>query len=669
VKAEHVALVYAKELRETLRDRRTIIVMVLFPLVVYPLLSILAAQVLASKEAKQEARPSRVSIGGPDADTADIRRAIESTPHTLILVPSAAGGRAQVVAGTLDALVEVRPGVRAPDGGAGTASVDIVFDGAREESQRARDRLNDALGQARPVGCEPRFTMADQSVAPRAKMGGYVLSKILPLAVILMVVLGAFYPAIDVTAGERERGTLETILSSPIDRFDLMTGKVLAVATLATLSGVLNLASLSVTLLKGLALTGAGTALTIPWGRALATLIVIVPASFQFASLLVAVGSIARSFKEAQNLLTPVYFLCFMPAMVAALGEYPLAGLPALVPGVNVTLLARDLMLAKLHPGTAAVVLGSTLLYGGLCLALATRLYDSERLLYAADDAGSFGGWLQRLLGRGGGAAPVPASPADDAARAAALFGIGYALLYFVFLPLQKASFARGLLISQWVGLLGMVWLYARLSARRLRDVLRFHMPTARDVAGALLVGLSAWVVLAFLVEWVFPAPQEVVDRLRDMVTPRDGSRSLVINLFLIAVTPAICEEALFRGPILRGLAARFAPATAAVLTGILFGLFHMDLWRLVPTSLLGVLLSWVALASGTIVPAMIVHLMNNGVLVTVSQLGGDDRLSKLSTPAQAALFVAALGVLTAGVLLLRGSRSARNVAEPTREL
>jgi len=76
-------------------------------------------------------------------------------------------------------------------------------------------------------GCGPLFALQDRSVAPRARVGGYVLSKLLPLIVVVMIMLGAFYPAIDITAGERERGTLETILSAPVSRFDLMTGKVI----------------------------------------------------------------------------------------------------------------------------------------------------------------------------------------------------------------------------------------------------------------------------------------------------------------------------------------------------------------------------------------------------------------------------------------------------------
>ena len=125
-----------------------------------------------------------------------------------------------------------------------------MFDATRDESRQAEDRLDDELARVLPDGCTPRFVLTKRNLAPGSQIGGYVLSKALPLMILLMVLLGAFYPAIDVTAGERERGTLETILTSPIARIDLLLGKILAVTVLASLSGVVNLGSMTLTLVQ-----------------------------------------------------------------------------------------------------------------------------------------------------------------------------------------------------------------------------------------------------------------------------------------------------------------------------------------------------------------------------------------------------------------------------------
>src|SRR6185369_8810239 len=98
------------------------------------------------------------------------------------------------------------------------------FDETRGSSRAAHERIEQALAGTGP-DCAPAFTLIPEGIAPRTSLGGYVLSRVLPLIVVVMVMLGAFHPAIDITAGERERSTLETTLSAPIDRTALMAGK------------------------------------------------------------------------------------------------------------------------------------------------------------------------------------------------------------------------------------------------------------------------------------------------------------------------------------------------------------------------------------------------------------------------------------------------------------
>jgi len=639
-----VALVYGKELRETLRDRRTLLVMVLFPLVVYPLMSLLLAQVMASKASKNAAHASRVAVSGAPAVAAALRKRIESDHASFAL--QAAGDATDVELGRLDALVTVG------EGGSGKTAATVVYDETREPSSQARDRIDRLLSGALPAQCQPTYAITDRSIAPGAKVGGYLLSKVLPLVVVIMVMLGAFYPAIDITAGERERGTLETILASPVDRFDLMTGKVLAVATLAAVTGMLNLVSISLTMLEGIRLMGGATdALRIPWIRTLASLSMVVPSAFLFASVMVAVGAMARGFKEAQNLLTPIYFLCITPALIAGLGEYEMAGVALVVPGVNVTLLARAIVLGNARLGPALVVIASTLAYGGIALGLAARLYDSERLLYADDQRLGLRDWLRRLLlGASDGAGPP--APGVSASDALLLFGVAYVLMFFVFFPLQSRHLELGLVASEWGGMLGLVAIYARLTRHRLRAVLVLERPPARALLGALLCGLSAWVAIGLLAQWIAPPPPELVESLRRQISP-PGGRGLVATLLLMAVTPAICEEALFRGPILRGLASRLSPLAAAVLTGVFFGLFHFDVWRFLPTGLLGVMLSLIALRARSIIPSMLAHAVNNGCLVALAQLGLDERINTSRVGVQVAIFLASTIVLAAGGMLV----------------
>ena len=527
----------------------------------------------------------------------------------------------------MDAIAEVTSGAAGQP-----PAVRILYDETREESSAARDRVQRALEARAGPACAAAYAVTTAGIAPKAQVSGYLLSKVLPLVVVVMVMLGAFHPAIDITAGERERGTLETTLSAPIDRSALMAGKVLAVAALASLTGFLNLASMSLTVLEGARLAGgAGTKLAIPWRQAAAAFAVVPPTAFLFAAVMVAIGALARSFKEAQTLLTPVYFLCMAPALTAGLGDFRLSGVTALIPGVGVTLLARDLVLARASAGLAVAVLASTALYGAAALLLASRLYDSERL-FASDDGRVGTGHLGAAAGDGKTrrrarptarpatttSRPPPAPRSRSTASPACCCSSSSSRS-------RAGGSSPAWSITEWVGLGGLTWMTARGRGQTVGGLIRLRRAPPAAFAGALLIGLSAWLVVGMLAEWILPPPKEVVDHLRRAIAPASGQRSLAGTLLLMAVSPAICEEALFRGPILRGLATRFSPAVAAILTGILFGIYHVDVWRLVPTALLGVGLSAIALASDSILPSMLAHFTNNACIVLLARAHADD--------------------------------------------
>jgi len=665
MKLADVMLVAGKELRETLRDRRTLAVMVLFPLVVYPLVSLATVQVPAVRIGRTEAAPARVAIAGPPALAETLRARLAARSHDggrpIVIAPGSATA-AEVRAGRADAAIVLA----APAGAAaGRPSAHILFDETQERSRATRARIDEALAGTADPACAAPYAITAEGVAPKSAMGGYVLSKVLPLVIIIMVMLGAFHPAIDITAGERERGTLETTLSAPIGRPALMTGKVVAVATLAALSGVLNLASMSITVLEGAKLVTSGAALSLPWASAAAALLVIPPAAFLFASVMVAVGALARSFKEAQTLLTPVYFLCMAPSLLAALGDFELGGGTALIPGIGVTLLARNIISGHASAGATVIVFASSVAYGAGALALACRLYDSERLLGADEAALPLRAWLRHLL-LGPRAAPVaPSDASPTAGTAIALFAVAW-LMQQLIIPLEARHLALGLALFEWGGLLGLCAVYARGTGRPLPEVLRLRRPSAPAVAGALLIGCSAWLAFGLLFAWLLPPPKELVEHMRRVITPAEGAGAFAVAMFLTALTPAICEEALFRGPILRGLRARFSAWGAAVLTGILFGLIHGSVWRFLPTATLGFALSAIALAADSIVPAMIAHFANNACIIALASAGADDADAPMNATLRLALIaIGSLG-LAAGAALLARAHRMRAIGEPS---
>ncbi len=197
------------------------------------------------------------------------------------------------------------------------------------------------------------------------------LASLVPLILILMTVTGAVYPAIDLTAGERERGTLEILVAAPVPRFALLTAKYLAVVTVAVLTAVVNLVSMTITLeISGLGkqLFGGGGLTPLAIVELFGLLLLF--AAF-FSAVLLSLTSFARSFKEAQAYLIPLMLGALGPGVLAMMPGLRLRADLAVLPLVNIVLFARDLFNGEADPLMAMVVVTTTLLYALAALALA----------------------------------------------------------------------------------------------------------------------------------------------------------------------------------------------------------------------------------------------------------------------------------------------------------
>jgi membrane protease YdiL (CAAX protease family) len=195
-----------------------------------------------------------------------------------------------------------------------------------------------------------------------------------------------------------------------------------------------------------------------------------------------------------------------------------------------------------------------------------------------------------------------------------------------------------------------------RLGGVGAREGLGMAAPSARSVAGAVLVGASFWLInLALVVPLVLRhlgGSEELEQLERHLI----GDAPLLATLVVVAVLPAVCEELLLRGLIARAFAARFGVAFGVISSALLFGLLHLSIARFPPTALLGVVLAWAALAAGSVVPAMIIHFLNNFIAILLA--GG--HLSGLAEAIEAhptPLVIGAAAATGAGLYLLRGNR------------
>ncbi|MCA9672988.1 MAG: CPBP family intramembrane metalloprotease, partial [Myxococcales bacterium] len=626
-----VWLVFRKELRETLRDWRTLTVMVLLPLALYPALGVGVSQFVGVELQRRAAHVSRVAIvGEPWPELA--ARLQKSAKLSVTDAPTGQSLPRAIKRGAIDAAVVLRGRV-AEDGRSTPPKirVELYYDQTRPVSRQARRRVREALDKLarelvdRRLGrrglsrllIEP-LDIESSGVATQRQVSSHTLRSVLPMLVILMVLLGAFYPAIDLTAGEKERGTLETLLTSPAPRRQIITGKFLVVATIATVTGLLNLASIGVTFALGfdVALAKTGIASHLPWSSLAMTVIAMVPAALFFAAVMVGVATTARSFKQAQTLLTPVYLVCIVPAVLATIPTVKLDMLTAVLPAINVALMVRELIGGNLQLVPTIIAVLTTTTYAVIALRIATHIYSSERLLYSDDERRSRKKRARQPLGD----RPLPAD-------AGMLFLFVMAAFMLIGQRLQANDLVLGLLATEWLIIALPVMLFLRLRNLDPRAVLSLQPPSARSLIGAALAGVSAWLVVAVLVEGVqqrfMPMPREMIQQSYKAIF--SSGRPLALDLFVFAVSPAICEELLFRGVLLRASYPALGTRNAALLSGLLFGLFHLSIYRFVPTGILGVVLALIAIRSGSILPSMLFHALNNAATFIVARALGPE--------------------------------------------
>jgi sodium transport system permease protein len=221
-------------------------------------------------------------------------------------------------------------------------------------------------------------------------VGGNLLGGIVPYIIVMLCLVGATYPAMDLTAGEKERGTMETLLCSPAARSDIVLGKFLMVLTGSLSAVFFSLVSLGVTMtvigaavsqIGGRSGISAGLPTIDPLGL-LGVLVMILPVAVLFSALAFALSLFAKSQKEAQSYLTPLILAVIMPCAIAVLPGIDLTFGLCLVPIANISLICKEMLSGVWHWSYIALIFGSTALYAGAALAAAVRMFNRENVLF-----------------------------------------------------------------------------------------------------------------------------------------------------------------------------------------------------------------------------------------------------------------------------------------------
>lgn len=690
-------VVFRKEMLETLRDKRTLISLVLLPMLLYPLFALLMSRMADSDMQQLESKRSRVAVWGtmsPEIQAAleedkkieilawhgappELREALEkgqiSPPKPpepenpaptakrkgITAAPKVERPDERVITAVqkvlngkgIDAVIVPYAGFAEAVGQGGLGQLGIYYDSVWLDSDFAETRLTHVLERARekllitrentrglPAGFTTGIAATSRNVAPDERRVGKFLGSLMPMMLILMSLLGGFLRAADMTAGEKERGTMQTLLCAPVLPIEMITGKFLTVFVVSLITALVNVVSLGLTIHR--LLPGE---MEVPLGVHALTFVLLVPVTFLFSALFLAVASFARDFKDAQNLLTPLYLPVMLLSMLTSLPGMELTAATSFVPLLNVALLIKAIYLGDVAPDLVLFTLGSSTLFAALALMFAARVFEREDVLL-----GSGRGSLRQLFSwkRQNGGTP---------SLELAVFGFGVILVvvFYASLLVEKMTNKTAQLVGTQYGLMLLPPLVILgLSGASIRETLALRMPEPRAILGAILVGLSGGAVVSALALRLVPVPPEFSENLGQALL-LDGQPYWVL-LLVVALTPAICEESLFRGFLLSGLL-RAGPVIALVASSLLFGLAHGSIYRLVPTATLGLIIGIARYRTGSLIPGVIVHFLNNALALTLLYYR-PKFLENVLAGAQVPLWVGGIAaiVLALGMWLMR---------------
>jgi sodium transport system permease protein len=675
-----VKLIFLREVRDQLRDRRTLFMIAVLPILLYPLMGMVFLQV---SQFRRE-HPIRVWLLGAenlpqvpallegDAFAEAICPQEESRSIELTVAPKAdqsiaktdASARAQeaIENQEFDAVIYIPPNFAAEldkfhekltftkptPGEVGASDVpkpEVFANTASDKSRVAYERVDRILSRWRgaviaknlearniPLEATRPFEVVNIDIAEEGSRRIAIWSKILPFILLVWALTGAFYPAIDLCAGEKERGTLETLLSSPAQRSEIVWGKLLTVMTFSVATSLLNLVSMAGTgsfVMTQMQRMDMGGVIPLDFGPPpilplLWLLVALLPIAALFSALSLAVAAFARSSKEGQYYLMPLLLVSLplmlfplMPATELDLGT-------AIIPVTGVMLLLRTLMEGQYWEAAryALPVVGVTALCCLLAVRWAIDQFNNESVLFRESERWDIGLWLRHLV-RDRGETPT----IGEAVMCGVLILMARFFAGFVApATADFRSFAAVTLILQIALIATPALLMTIMLTSNPRKTLSLFAPRWQMLPLAILLALLLHPVAMWLsvgIHTLYPLSEDAKAQIQALTAPI-AEQPLVYVLLLMAVVPAICEELAFRGFILSGLRHTGHRWMAIAGSAAFFGITHSLLQQSLSAFVLGLVIGYLTLRTGSLFPGMLYHLTHNSLAMTAASYWPD---------------------------------------------
>ncbi len=651
-----VRKIYLKELLEVYRDKRTLFSTILLPLILYPVLFIGVSSLMSRQTQKMEEETKVIALENFDAYTdyqnqeldyiiANIQEKLSENEKIKIY-----NGKSEIDTllkdGVIHTIVKLDSvSFSQPQ----TYFFEYKYDGSSDKSNLALEDVKSLIGAfekdlirvrlreitdlanddafLNPLSQEAKMT----NVASSQQMLGMVMGRVLPYLLIMLLISGGAVVATDLVAGEKERKTLETLLVSSVTRNEIVMGKFFTIVTASLVNVFVNMFSMYFSFRQMVSQVGGSmVGANIPLSSFVWVLLSLLPIVFLFSAILLTISTYSRNMKEARSYESPIMLVAMMLAMISMFPGFEMNKGLAFIPIINISLLFKEIMLSGVNFTHFGLTVASTIVLNIIAIIVTIKVFASEKVLFRTQSETSLSG-----IKKNKGQLLTPAI-------GLIFYMIMLGLLYYVGFGWQREAYANGSInqevlmegvLKTQVFIIGLPVLLlvnllfpkkkggnkAEVRAES-RNFLRYK---ASKISNFILVPLMAVPTIIIssaltnVVNFFYPIPEDYFAGMMELMTGQQ--LPLLVIIGVIALAPAIFEELLFRG-----LLPRFFEKkgiwTSIILTGVLFAIFHLDFYKLLPITFLGIWLGYLLYTTKSIYLPMLAHFLNNALAILVGR-------------------------------------------------
>ena len=619
--------IFKKEILDIVRDRKSIFMMIVVPILLYPIIMVLLMGIMNSSINKMTSETITLGLSSaPNAEFVEIVdsenaiREKEDTLGNIEIKTNIKDYKSELEKGEIDAYIDnsikdndYKVIINSASDESGIKS-DAIFDVMNKYKRKMSEREIEKHGLNSKQILEPiKYEKVD--ITNSAKKAGMLLGQVIPFILIIGVLFGSIYPAIDVMAGEKERGTLETLFSLPISNMELVIGKYMAVSASAILTSLLNIISMSCTLgyfMKAESIYNPSMVhinYSVLGGAVLITIVSVILFAQVVSALAMCVCSFAKTFKEAQNYITPLMLVIMVPAYISMIPNISLSRITATIPVVNISLLIKSVISLRANMKMVSLVLIVNLIFVLISLVLLSKIFNSEDILFGEKRN------FKLIQSR----SSIKEGSMPGISDGFMVYVLAFISLIYVSPILNMKLGIMGNTINQFIMALIpiLVAVYIKADFKKLFSIKKIKIKDIIRAAVTWFVGSLIMSVFVMILLKLFPDQMKVSEQLNEIIK---SSGELFTQIILFALVPAICEETLFRGFVLSAFRDKktFGQKNekhivfAIVVSGILFGIMHLDFIRIIPTSILGMVMAYNVYKSKSIFTSVGIHFFNN---------------------------------------------------------